>query len=91
MFKAIVGIASEAASAFIKHRKSGASEKTLYAMKQQQKFQVKRLEFLEEAMNLYDRYCANIIEEILNTINHLAKTLSKHEEIIGGKQLYWYK
>ena len=52
LFKAIVGIASEALLVFIRQRKGRALYKALLVMRRQQNFQVNRLEYLEEVMTL---------------------------------------
>ena len=49
------------------------------------------MEYLEEAMNLYGKYSTNSIEKIVDTINHLHKTLSKQEKILSGRQFNCYK
>ena len=40
------------------------------------------LDYLEEAMALYNIYSANRIDEILNACNHPHKALSKHKKYI---------
>ena len=42
-------------------------------------------------MTLYSMYIVDSINEIVNVIKHLHKIMSKHEEILSGKQSYWYK
>ena len=42
-------------------------------------------------MALYDTYSTNIINEMVHAINHLHKLLSRHERILSGRQLHWYK
>ena len=86
LFRIIVGIGSDAVSAFIRQRKSKALYKTLLPMGKQQKFQVNRLEYLEEAVTLYGTYSANNTGEVVDAINHLHNTLDKHEEILCSKQ-----
>ena len=61
LFKAIVGNALGAVSAFISQRKSKAFYNALHTTRKQQKFQVNRLDYVEEAMTLYVTYSASDI------------------------------
>ena len=70
--KVVVGIATEAISAFIRQRKSKVFCKALPAVRRQQNFQVNQL-YLEEAMTFYGICSADSIKEIVDAINHLCK------------------
>ena len=48
------------------------------------------MEYLKEAMTLYQMYSANSINEIVNARNNLQRNLSKHEKTITGCQTFWY-
>ena len=60
-------------------------------IRNQQNFEVNRLEYLEKAITLYGTYCASSIDEIVDAINQLHKNISYHEKIITGKISHWYK
>ena len=91
LFKAIGGITLEAVSTFIRQRKGKVLHKVLLCMRKQQKFQGKRLEYLEEAMILHGTHSADIVEEIIDAVNHLPKNITKCENMLGSNQPYWYK
>ena len=60
-------------------------------MRRQQNLQVNRLEYLEKAMTLYGMYSDKSIEEMVDAINCSYNTISKHEDILSGKQTHWSK
>ena len=91
LFMAVVGKASEAISAFIRHRKSKALYKALIIMRKKWVFQITRLEYLDKAMTLYGTENTSSIDEIMHAINQLHIFFSKQEGIFNGKQAYWYK
>ena len=62
----------------------------MIAIRNQQNFQLNRLEYLKEAMSLYGTYSFNNIHKIVDDINQLHKNISYHEKIYG-KISHWYK
>ena len=81
----ILGIASKAISTFSRQKKSKAWSKALLVIRKHQNFQVNRLEYLEEALTLYDMYSTNSIGEIVDNVNHLLRNLFKHKEMVCGR------
>ena len=63
----------------------------MIALRNQQNFQMNRLEYLEEAMTLKGIYNTNIIDKIVDAINQLHKNIFYHEKKITGKISHWYK
>ena len=86
LVSSFIGLAYEAISSFLYHKRNKALHKAIKAMDSKATIHCNKLMQLENSMLMYGIYNAETLEKLINTACNIHNTTSLHERLFAGQQ-----
>ena len=86
-----IGLAYEAISSFLHHKRQKSLQKAVHAMENKVDLQHNKIFHLEDSMVMYGVYNSDTLEDLIDTVHKLHNRTTWNEKLFSGQINNWYK
>ena len=85
-----IGLAYEAISSFLHHKRQKALQKVVHVMENKVDIQHNKISHLEDSLVMYGVYNSDTLEDLINTVHILHNKTTWNERLFAGQIKDWY-